>query len=127
MRFEETGHAASVAGNASRAYQAGMGVAAGDLDTDGLIDLAVTNFYGDLMPAQRLVNGTDGRLADGSDRAGAPWMVQRMGRGLAVGDIWPSGSVSRYRGLPAGNGYLLDEGEDKPRNLSGFPWIAPRE
>ncbi len=47
MRFEEVGHSAGVAGNASGAYQAGMGVAAGDLDGDGLIDLAVTNFYGE--------------------------------------------------------------------------------
>ena len=47
MRFEEIAHAAGVAGNASGNYQAGMGVAAGDLDGDGLIDLVVTNFYGE--------------------------------------------------------------------------------
>jgi tetratricopeptide (TPR) repeat protein len=150
MRFEEVGHEAGVAGNASGGYQAGMGVAAGDLDGDGLIDLAVTNFYGESttfyrklgsgaftdataavglavasrrllgfgvglldadndglldlasanghvndlrpnypyqMPAQLLVGGADGRLADVSDRAGAPWQVPRMGRGLAVGDL----------------------------------------
>jgi hypothetical protein len=150
MRFEEAGHLAGVAGNASGVYQAGMGVAAGDLDGDGLIDLVVTNFYGESttfyrnlgggifadatasvglsiatrrllgfgvglldfdddghldlasanghvndlrpnypyrMPAQLLRGGADGRLVDVSDRAGTPWLLPRMGRGLAVGDV----------------------------------------
>src|SRR5205823_4318346 len=150
MRLEEVGHEVGLAGNASGAYQAGMGVAAGDLDADGLIDLCVTNFYGESttfyrnlgggaftdatasiglavasrrllgfgvglldvdndgwldlatanghvndlrpnypyrMPAQLLLGGADGRLTDVSDRAGAPWQVLRMGRGLAVGDL----------------------------------------
>ena len=39
------------------------------------------------MPAQLLLGGADGRLTDVSDRAGAPWRVPRMGRGLAVGDL----------------------------------------
>ena len=150
MRFQEVGQEAGVAGNASGAYQAGMGVAVGDLDGDERIDLAVTNFYGEsttfyrnlgaaafydatsqvglevatrrllgfgvafldadndgrldmvsanghvndirpnypyLMPAQLLLGGADGRLKDVSDRAGPPWAVPRMGRGLAVGDL----------------------------------------
>jgi tetratricopeptide (TPR) repeat protein len=149
MHFEEVGHESGVAGNASGAYQAGMGVAAGDLDGDGLIDICVTNFYGesvtffrnlgsgvfcdateavglgvatrrllgfgialfdadddgtlDLATANGHVNdirpnypyrmpfqilrGGAGRLTDVSDRAGAPWQVPHMGRGLAVGDV----------------------------------------
>ncbi len=45
FRFEEIALSAGVAGNASGTYQAGMGVACGDLDADGRLDLAVTNFY----------------------------------------------------------------------------------
>src|SRR5262249_13565505 len=47
FRFEEEGHTAEVAANAQRGYEAGMGVACGALDGDGLPDLAVTNFYGE--------------------------------------------------------------------------------
>lgn len=46
FKFEETALVSGVAGNAEGGYQAGMGVACGDLDGDGRPDIAVTNFFG---------------------------------------------------------------------------------
>jgi hypothetical protein len=150
FRFVEQGMGAGLASNAGGGYLAGMGVAGGDFDGDGLIDLAVTNFYGEsttlyhnhggglfsdrtaaagLAVPTRFVLGfglaaldvnNDGRLdlvqANGhigdyrpaapyampaqlflataarnfvavSDRAGPPWQVARLGRGLAIIDV----------------------------------------
>jgi tetratricopeptide (TPR) repeat protein len=150
LKFEEIGHAAGVACNADGGYQAGMGVACGDLDGDGRPDLAVTNFFGESttfyrnlgnatfadataavglkapsrfllgfgavfldvdndgrldlatanghihdlrpnlpypMPPQLLTGGPDGRLTDVTVRAGEPWTVPRIGRGLAAADL----------------------------------------
>ncbi len=39
------------------------------------------------MPAQLFIGNGSGRLVDVSDRAGPPWHVLRVGRGLAVGDV----------------------------------------
>jgi tetratricopeptide (TPR) repeat protein len=156
FRFEETAHAAGVAGNASGMYQAGMGVACGDVDGDGRLDLAVTNFYNESttffrnlgegcftdqtaavglalptryllgfgiafldanndgwldlitanghvhdgrpqypwkMPVQLFLGDGQGKLIDASSRAGAPFQVLRMGRGLAAGDLDNDGRV----------------------------------
>ncbi len=150
FRFEETAAESGVATSTSGGYLAGMGVACGDLDGDGRLDLAVTNFYGEsttfyrnlgdglfadqttaiglaapsryllgfgaafldanndgrldlatanghvndlrpllpfAMPAQLLLGEASGRLVDVSRRAGEPWEVPRLGRGLACGDL----------------------------------------
>jgi tetratricopeptide (TPR) repeat protein len=149
-RFTEEGLESGLASSAVGGYLAGMGVACGDLDGDGRLDLAVTNFFNqsttlyhnhgggvfsdrsteaglaastrlvlgfglaacdanndgrlDLvqanghvddhrpsipyaMRAQLFLGDGNGRLIDVSDRAGPPWHVLRLGRGLAVGDI----------------------------------------
>jgi len=156
LRFEETGGPSGVASSGSGLYQASMGIACGDIDGDGMPDLAVTNFYnesttlylnrgagiftdatvasgladpsrfllgfgaafadvnndgwldlatanghvGDFrpeipwqMPAQLLVGTGKGKLVDVSDKAGPPWRVPRLGRGLAAGDLDNDGRV----------------------------------
>jgi tetratricopeptide (TPR) repeat protein len=159
FRFEETALTSGVAGNASGGFQAGMGVACGDLDGDGRPDLMVTNFYGEgttlyrnlgrdlftddsssagiglasryllgfgialvdvgnrgrldvvttnghvndnrpfypyAMPARLYANRPSAsgfKLVDVSDQAGPPWLVPRVGRGLAAGDLDNDGRV----------------------------------
>jgi tetratricopeptide (TPR) repeat protein len=158
FRFEDVAPLSGVAGNASGGYQAGMGVASGDLDGDGRPELMVTNFYGEgttlyrnlgdglftdissaagiglasryllgfgmamadvtnrgrldvmityghvndnrpyylyAMPARLYQARTEGgfRLVDVSETAGLPWQVQRVGRGLAAGDLDNDGRI----------------------------------
>ena len=73
----------------------GFGIAALDANNDGWIDLAqanghVTDFSPSIpleMKAQLILGNAAGRFVDVSDRAGPPWQVRRIARGLAVGDL----------------------------------------
>ncbi len=150
FRFSEQGMESGLAASATGGQLAGMGVACGDFDGDGRIDLIVTNFlnqattlyhnhgggvFSDRSTATALASWTRqvlgfglaaldanndgwldlvqanghvadyrpsipyemrsqlflgdgaGRFVDVSDRAGLPWQVRRLGRGLAVGDL----------------------------------------
>jgi hypothetical protein len=55
--FEERGVEAGVAYNFNGALQAGMGVAVADFDGDGLLDIAKTNFSGDLLSLYKNEDG----------------------------------------------------------------------
>ncbi|HZW32004.1 MAG TPA: FG-GAP-like repeat-containing protein [Isosphaeraceae bacterium] len=91
---------ASGLGAASR-HLVGFGIAPLDFDNDGQLDLMTANGHiNDLrpsfpyaMPAQLLAGLGGGRLIEVSDRAGPPWQVLRLGRGLAVGDLDNDGRV----------------------------------
>jgi tetratricopeptide (TPR) repeat protein/murein DD-endopeptidase MepM/ murein hydrolase activator NlpD len=156
FRFREIALEAGAAGSASGGYQAGMGVACGDLDGDGRPDLLVTNFYGEgttlygnlgdglfadksaasgiglatryllgfgialldvnnrgrldvmitnghvndnrpyylySMPCRLYENRPNGKLVDISAHAGGPWAIERVGRGLAAGDLDNDGRI----------------------------------
>jgi hypothetical protein len=74
-----------------------------DVANRGRLDVMITYghvndnkpFYLYAMPARIYENRPDAglRLVDVSDRAGAPWQVQRVGRGLASGDLDNDGRV----------------------------------
>ena len=72
-----------------------------DVDNDGRPDVMITNghvndnrpYYPYAMPSRLYENRPDGRLVDVSRQAGPPWDVERVGRGLAAGDLDNDGRV----------------------------------
>jgi enediyne biosynthesis protein E4 len=79
----------------------GFGIAFLDVDNDGRLDLMTANGHVDdyrpgipyAMPIQLLRGGADGRLRDVSGRAGPPFLLPHLGRGLAAGDLDNDGQV----------------------------------
>ena len=68
LRFAEEGLASGLATSATGGYLAGMGVACGDYDGDGRLDVAVTNFFGESTTLYH--NHGRGLFSDRSDAAG---------------------------------------------------------
>jgi tetratricopeptide (TPR) repeat protein len=113
FRFEEIGHEAGVAGNSSGTYQAGMGVACGDLDGDGRLDLAVTNFYNESTTFFR--NLGHGIFSDETSAVGlAVPSRYLLGFGIACLDANNDGRLD----LITANGHVFD---GRPQ----FPWQMP--
>ncbi len=114
-KFEDVGHSAGVAGNASGGYQASMGIAAGDLDADGRIDLVVTNFYGECTTFYRNLGA--GAFTDSTSAIGLDVATRRLlGFGIALLDVDADGRLD----LASANGHVNDL---RPH----FPYLMPAQ
>jgi hypothetical protein len=104
--FEERGTEAGVAFNFDGALQAGMGVAVADYDGDGLLDIAKTNFSGDLTS---LYHNDDGKFFTDLSREAGLKARQFLGWGVAFVDVDDDG----WRDLVVANGHVYPEVEGK--------------
>ncbi len=140
LRFEEVGVASGVAAGASGGFQAGMGIACGDLDGDGLPDLAVTNFFGESTTLYRNLGG--GVFGDQTAAVGlAAPSRSLLGFGVAFLDSNNDGRLD----LATANGHVNDLRPTIPHAMpaqllagagggrlvdvsgaAGPPWTTPR-
>jgi hypothetical protein len=104
--FEERGAEAGVAFNFDGALQAGMGVAVADYDGDGRLDIAKTNFSGDLTS---LFHNDDGKFFTDLARESGLKARQYLGWGVAFVDVDDDG----WRDLIVANGHVYPEVEGK--------------
>lgn len=113
FRFEESAVASGVAANGEGGYQAGMGVACGDLNGDGHPDLVVTNYYGESTTFFQNLGG--GAFADHSAAVGLALPSRyRLGFGVALPDVNNDGRLD----LLTANGHIHD---GRPQ----FPFAMP--
>ncbi len=103
MAFHEVGAKAGVAFDGAGRALAGMGVAVGDLNDDGRVDLMATNFIGRSTIA--FMNRGEGLFGDDSDAIGlAAATRSKLGFGLAVVDFDGDGELDMLQA----NGHVQD-------------------
>ena len=118
-------------------YYVGWGDAFFDLDNDGWLDLIVANghVYPQVdqakigvsfrEPTLLFLNARDGTFLDVSDRAGEALKIPRVGRGLAVGDLFNDGMqevvIENLEGEPV---ILRPQGMDRAITGSVSNWPA---
>ncbi len=103
LKFEECAQMSGLSANGDGGFQAGMGVACGDLDGDGRPDLGVTNFYNESMTYYHNLGG--GVFTDHTGQAGlaVPTRYQ-LGFGTAFVDVNNDGHLD----VAIANGHVDD-------------------
>jgi enediyne biosynthesis protein E4 len=105
LHFEEIGEEAGVARDGHGEVLSGMGVAVGDLDSDGLSDLAVANFHERSTIVFRAQGQPRGTYRDATSWLGLTAATRHvLGFGLALADFDGDGRVD----LMQTNGHVLD-------------------
>jgi hypothetical protein len=105
LRFEEIGETAGVACDGQGQALAGMGVAAGDVNDDGLGDLIVTNFLARSTIVFQAQQTPPGTFLDQSSRLGLARCTRHvLGFGIALVDFDAGGRLD----LIQANGRVLD-------------------
>ncbi|MCX6598648.1 MAG: CRTAC1 family protein [Acidobacteria bacterium] len=102
--FSERGAESGVAFNADGRLQAGMGVAVADYNNDGFLDIAKTNFSGDLTS---LYLNEDGKFFSDVSGAAKLGVRQLLGWGVAFTDLDDDG----WKDLITVNGHVYPEVE----------------
>jgi len=113
FRFEETGAAAGASASADGLYKSGMGIACGDLDGDELLDLAVTNYFGESTTFYRNLGG--GLFADHTALVGLLGPSRPL---LGFGIAFPEVDNDGWLDVLSSNGHVQDS---RPR----IPWDMP--
>ncbi|MHC4923791.1 MAG: CRTAC1 family protein [Planctomycetota bacterium] len=112
MTFEDRGLEAGCALDADGKAQAGMGVAAGDVDGDGLPDFAVTNFSNDHATLYRNTGGSG--IASFDDRSWPSGIGPATNKHLGWGALFLDADLDGHQDLVLASGHLYAGVDSRP-------------